>query len=182
MGWLWSSTEDSSTKDPLRDLDPSLRDFLKKETPSNSAATNPSRTSQSQSQHTATPSQPTTPFPPTPASTESTPTTNYPTQYKDGRYADLWKTYQPLNDVENSSKSDQEKISDVIDAYKHRKTEINRAALENCALEQWAVQDCFDHGGWSAKMTMCRKENRKFNRCYELQAVRSQEVGIHVQG
>jgi hypothetical protein len=115
-----------------------------------------------------TPAQTTTTSSPPP---ETASTTNYPTQYKDGRYADLWKTYQPLNDVENSSKSDQEKISDVIDAYKHRKTEINRAALENCALEQWAVQECFDYGGWSAKMTMCRKENRKFNRCYELQAV-----------
>lgn len=162
MGWLWS-TADDKPKDPLRDLDPALRDFLKKESPLNYDSSNPPAP-----EATRSPSQPTSSLP---TAAEEKPKVNYPTQYKDGRYADIWKTYQPLNDIEANNKSDQEKISDVIDAYKYRRTEINRAALENCALEQWAVQDCFESGGWSARVTMCRKENRKFNRCYELQAV-----------
>lgn len=64
----------------------------------------------------------------------------------------------------------------MIDAYKFRRTEINRAALENCAMEQWDVQECFENGGISARMTLCRTENKRFNRCYEMQAVCSPQA------
>lgn len=161
MGWFWGN--DDKSKDPLRDLDPALRDFLKKESPLKYDSSNPPAKPAPE----AAQPKPTTSVP-TPEE-ESTP--KYPTQFKDGRYNDIWKTYQPLNDIENTNKSDQEKISDVIDAYKSRRTEINRAALENCAMEQWEVQECFEAGGISARATLCRAENRRFNRCYEMQAV-----------
>ena len=91
--------------------------------------------------------------------------------FPDGRYAHLWKTYQSKSEIENANKSDQEKISDVLEGFKYRKAEIGRAALENCALEQWDVNDCFKNGGWGSRLTMCRDENRKLERCYMMQAV-----------
>ena len=70
-------------------------------------------------------------------------------------------TYQPQNQVEAEGKSDQEKINDVLEGYNYRKAEIGRAALENCALEQWDVNECFRSGGWHSRLTMCRAENKK---------------------
>jgi len=105
------------------------------------------------------------------AEEESRPKVPSQSLYKDGRYAHLWKTYQSQADAEAESKSDQEKIGDVLEGYKYRKAEIGRAALENCALEQWEVNDCFRNGGWASRLTMCRTENRELERCYLMQAV-----------
>ncbi|OAF58786.1 hypothetical protein VC83_06066 [Pseudogymnoascus destructans] len=85
------------------------------------------------------------------------------------RYAHLWKTYTPQSAIEAASKSDSEKIADVLEGYKYRKAEIGRAALENCALEQWEVNECFSNGGVKARLTMCRTENKSLERCVEMQ-------------
>jgi len=183
MGWFWGSSAsdgDDKSNDPLRNLDPSLREFLKKESPVKYDASNPPAPTQTPAPVTTTP-QPTERLlskPPTTSSsspeTSSEDTSSEPkvppqSLYKDGRYAHLWKTYQSQHDVESSSKSDQEKIDDVLEGYKYRKAEIGRAALENCALEQWEVNDCFRNGGWASRLTMCRKENRELERCYTMQ-------------
>lgn len=34
------------------------------------------------------------------------------------------------------------------------------------------MQVCFERGQWKDKMTMCRAENRAFERCYSMQTVR----------
>jgi hypothetical protein len=177
MGWFWgsSSSEDTrdgnNSKDPLRNLDPNLREFLAKESPVKYSSSNPPATASPaapapQSVHKSTST--------APATTSNEPAgPKVPPQslYQDGRYADLWKTYQSQHDVEEQGKSDQEKINDVLEGYKHRKAEIGRAALENCALEQWQVNDCFRNGGWSSRLTLCRAENGEFERCYLMQAV-----------
>jgi hypothetical protein len=175
MGWFWGSSDTSngdSSKDPLRNLDPNLRDFLAKESPVKYSSSNPP----------ATPSPAPAPAPqsvhknasaapPTTSDEFAGPKVPPQSLFQDGRYADLWKTYQPQHDVEEQGKSDQEKINDVLEGYKYRKAEIGRAALENCALEQWQVNDCFRNGGWSSRLTLCRAENREFERCYLMQAV-----------
>lgn len=176
MGWFWGSSDSedpSKPKDPLRDLDPSLRDFLKKESPVKYNDSNPPA---EPTQRPAAPS----PFPEpniapssVPSAAEEEPKVPKESLYKDGRYAYLWKTYESQESVENANKSDQEKITDVLEGYKHRKAEIGRAALENCANEQWDVNDCFRNGSWGSRLTMCRAENRKLERCYMVQAVRS---------
>jgi hypothetical protein len=165
MGWLWGSSgsDDGKSQDPLRNLDPSLRDFLAKESPVKYSSTNPPSTAQ-------------VPTTPQPSATKSGTDENatkppIPTAFPDGRYADLWKSYRPLQETEAEAKSDQEKINDILEGYNHRKAHIGRAALENCALEQWDVNECFTSGGWQARMTMCRAENRKFERCYMMQSV-----------
>lgn len=175
MGWFWGSSDSEDGKkaqDPLRDLDPGLRDFLAKESPVKYSSTNSPPTSQ-------------TPIPPPavlPTTSEGIPskrradenvdnTPAPPTLYPDGRYAHLWKTYRPLSETEAEAKSDQEKINDILEGYNQRKAEIGRAALENCALEQCDVNECFRSGGWKSRITMCRTENRKFERCYMMQSV-----------
>ncbi|KAG9245864.1 hypothetical protein BJ878DRAFT_574496 [Calycina marina] len=164
MGWLWgSSGDDGSKKDAFEDLDPSLRDFLKKESPV---------------KYETAPAKAPTPTTPAPAPQQETPNPDgsskpkVPPQslFQDGRYAEYWQGYRPLRDIEDEVKTDQEKITDVIEGYKYRKSEIGRAALENCALEQWDVSECFKHGGWTSRMTMCRAENRKFDRCFMMQS------------
>lgn len=171
MGWLWGSNKDggsgSSTNDPLKDLDPSLREFLEKESPVK--------------YKTAQPPTPAAAAPPASTSTQTpaTPTANaangpaVPSQslFPDGRYAHIWSTYKALSDVENSTKTDQEKLLDVLEGFKERKAQIGRAAVENCVMEQWAINDCYNSGGWKARMTMCRAENREFERCYNMQSV-----------
>lgn len=163
MGWFWGATADDkkSSADPLRDLDPSLQAFLKKESPVQYSSPAPPPT-QPQAQQPAQPTENTSSE--TPAEPDAP-----PTLFKDNRYAHLWKTYTPQSTVEAASKSDAEKISDVLEGYKYRKAEIGRAALENCALEQWEVNECFSNGGVKARLTMCRTENKSLERCVEMQ-------------
>lgn len=178
MGWLWGSNEakpkpkpSNSNTDPLRDLDPSLRDFLETESPS---AQKPPPSSPSSPQPPSEPPPnsdlPTlnNASPDIPSSSKSTPP---PMVYSDGRYADLWSSYRPLGAIEEETKSDQEKLSDVLEGYKERKALIGRAALENCALENTEWNDCLKSGGWIKKMSLCRAENKAFERCYVMQAV-----------
>jgi len=176
MSWFWGSSNSDDGKnaqDPLRSLDPALRDFLAKESPVKYSSSNPPSTSQS----------PAAPQPTQTAASEKIPSTSPswpheviekrppPTLYPDGRYAHLWKTYKSPAEVEAAYKTDQERINDVLEGYKYRRAEIGRVALENCALEQSDVNECFRSGGWKSRMTMCRAENRKFERCYMMQSV-----------
>ncbi|KAM0138211.1 hypothetical protein ACHAPC_009845 [Botrytis cinerea] len=166
MGWFWGDSNDGDkdkSQDPLKNLDPSLREFLKKESPVKYDST--------KSADTTVSSQTKSPELTSTSTTEDPTKPSVPSQslYQDGRYAHLWKTYQPQAEVEQAAKSDAEKIQDVIEGYKYRKAEIGRAALENCALEQWDVNECFRSGGWQARLTMCREENRKLERCYTMQ-------------
>jgi len=158
----------------LRNLDAELRDFLTKESPVKYGHSNPPAS--------------TVPAPPSvnhgtqaiesnkaetaSAQADADEGLKIPQQslYKDGRYAYLWKTYQSPADLDAVAKSDQEKINDVLEGYRARKAEIGRAALENCALEQWQVNECFRSGDWTSRMTMCRKENKELERCYMMQA------------
>jgi hypothetical protein len=179
MGWLWGSndTTNGATNDPYSKLDPALRDFLEKESPLKykDTQTNPKQ---------ATPAEPQPDYraqlgldkpgltqenqnaPPRQNSADVPPESLYP----DGRYAHLWKTYRPEAEIQTASKSDQDRMRDVFDAYSERKAAIGRAAIENCVMEQMAEKDCFMNGSWAKRMTMCREENRSFLRCYEMQS------------
>ncbi|KAL7779330.1 hypothetical protein CFE70_008833 [Pyrenophora teres f. teres 0-1] len=165
MGWIWSSDSNANGQDQL---DPSLRDFLKKEAPTGPKPTLPSAPkekpaapptwTQSQ-QQPQTPTQPEKPFVP-PQS-----------QFQDGRYADLWKNYTPQDILNNRGKSEQDRLRDLVDAYNDRKASIGRVAMENCALEYMEQFECFRHPTtWWSKGTMCIAESRKFNRCYDIQS------------
>ncbi|KAL2050698.1 hypothetical protein ABVK25_009085 [Lepraria finkii] len=165
MGWFWnkSSSQNPTDTDPLRDLDPSLRDFLSKESPVKykPAPTPPPSPS---TQTTTTSSSPPV------NSTSDTPQKSPESLYQDGRFAHLWSTYRPLAVIENETKSDQERLSDVLEGYKERKAQIGRAAVENCVEEQIRLNDCYEHGSWRDRIMMCRTESKAFERCYIMQS------------
>ena len=159
-----SSNETSSNGDPLRDLDPSLREFLDKESPvrykpSEAPPPSPQSSKSQQSRESQ---------PPAEKSGNAVPAQSL---YQDGRYSSIWSTYRPLHEIESETKTDQEKLLDVIDGYKERRAQIGRAALENCAMEQWALNDCFSGGGVKDRFTMCRAQNKSLERCYVMNAV-----------
>ncbi|KAI1752783.1 hypothetical protein F4782DRAFT_500013 [Xylaria castorea] len=170
MGWwdnLWASS--TSADDPLRKLDPKLREFLEKESPvkykSSSSSSAQAPTPQKK------PREPTIPTIPTPDTEESSSNPAVPreSQFQDGRYAHLWKTYRPLGEIEAETKSDHEKLMDVLEGYKERKAEIGRAALENCALEQVDWRTCMTNPSVTERLTLCRDQVRKFEKCYMTQ-------------
>jgi hypothetical protein len=158
MGWLWGS--DDKAKDAIKKLDPALREFLEKESPVKFAEAQPD------------PEPEAPPPPPTKEELEEV-KNRVPSQslYPDGRYAHIWKTYTPQGEVERRNKSESEQLADVLEGYKNRKAEIGRAALENCALQQFDLNECFRNGGIRATATMCRTENRSLERCYTMNGV-----------
>lgn len=172
MGWLdslWGRRSD----DPLQDFDPKVREFLRKEAPVKYDASKPKQDGQGQqpiagdSGAAPTPGAQTAPGETAPGSVPKE------SLYQDGRYAHLWKTYKPLGEVESETKSDHEKLQDVLDSFKSRKAAIGQAALENCSEEQLDWNNCMKSGSLKARMTMCRDEVRKFERCYNMQSVSS---------
>ncbi|KAK5163104.1 uncharacterized protein LTR77_010888 [Saxophila tyrrhenica] len=173
MGWFWDS---KPAGDTYSKLDPSLKDFLDKESSSQNATTQPVPRSgevprSAEGASTTYRSQiglPTSPN--TPSDQQAQPSVPAESLFQDGRYAHLWATYRPQSSVEAAGKTDQDRLADVVDSYRDRKAAIGRAALENCVMEQMAEKECFSTGGWKKMMGMCRKENKDFNRCYTMQS------------
>jgi len=170
MGWFWGT---SNRDDPTKKLEPGLQKYLEEETPAKYTPT----TAVFTSRHPPSHSEQTEPSPPQPSVQETTPDRDKPvvpsaSLFPDGRYAHIWKDYQPLEEIEGPSLSPAEK---VVEQFKRRKDVLNRAALENCAEEHMALTLCFKTGDFQnrmrARITMCRLENRKFSRCYTMQAV-----------
>lgn len=174
MGWsdTWNSWFGERTDDPLGKLDPSVRKFLEKESPvklnkaQEDAAAAQHRQEQQQQVEAQAQAE-------AAAKAAKDDPNAVPAQslYQDGRYAHLWKTYRPQTEVENETKTDQEKLHDVLEAFKSRKNAIGAAAMENCAEEQMDWSDCMRGGSLRARMFMCRDEVRKFESCYNMQTV-----------
>ncbi|KAI1465471.1 uncharacterized protein F4812DRAFT_438871 [Daldinia caldariorum] len=169
MGWwdsLWAS---NSSDDPLRNLDPKLREFLERESPVKYS------TAQQQQQPRAKGEQITAAAAAAPTISEAeeqqkgAPVVPKESQFQDGRYAHLWKTYRPLAEIEAETKSEHEKLMDVLEAYKERKNQIGKAALENCALEQVDWRQCMSNPTVTERMTLCRDQIKKFEKCYMTQ-------------
>ncbi|KAM7224450.1 hypothetical protein V8F06_000231 [Rhypophila decipiens] len=171
-GWFGGSGSSKDNSDPLAKLDPKLREFLQKESPVKYTTA-----SEEQQQHRLEQEQRRAKYqqkqlkqqqPPEPVSDEQS---KVPQEslYPDGRYAHLWKNYRPLASVEAETKTDHEKLMDVLDAYKDRKAKIGRTALENCADEQLDWRMCMTSGDVRARLTMCSAEVKKFERCYNTQ-------------
>ncbi|OLN81736.1 hypothetical protein CCHL11_06953 [Colletotrichum chlorophyti] len=173
MGWFdgWFGSSSPSSGDPLKSLDPKLREFLERESPVKiqqvqeaeqkaaviAAQAQAQIQRQQQAQNDAIAADPDRPKVPK----ESL--------FQDGRYAHLWKTYRPYAEIEAESKTDHEKLMDVLDGYKQRKHNIGKAALENCALQQEEWVNCMKSGDWEDRLQMCRHQVQRFERCYTMQ-------------
>ncbi|KAF2022359.1 hypothetical protein BU24DRAFT_418004 [Aaosphaeria arxii CBS 175.79] len=166
MGWLWGSDSASSAKDKL---DPSLQEFLKNEAPSGQKPTLPSKPIPQRNEASKA-AQTNPPSPTEPAQLPEKPLVPPESQFQDGRYAHLWKNYTPQHILDERSKTEQDKLRDIVDAYNDRKADIGRVALENCAFEYMAQFDCFRNPSVGQMATLCRDESRKFNRCYDIQS------------
>ncbi|OJJ46939.1 hypothetical protein ASPZODRAFT_131856 [Penicilliopsis zonata CBS 506.65] len=172
MGWFWGDNKD----DPVKKLDPNLRDYLEHQGPSKYVPTTPIEPSK--------PGEPTRlPNKPIAASSgegeeADTPQVPSASLFPDGRYAHLWKTYKPPREEEQTGMNG---ASRVVEKYKEHKDSVQRAAMENCALEQEALTFCFQTGNWQqrlkARATMCSEENGKFSRCFTTQAKFLQALG-----
>ncbi|CAG7561456.1 unnamed protein product [Fusarium equiseti] len=163
MGWISSIMGTDKSADPLAKLDPSLRDFLEKESPLKYPANqpaNPPQTTQQPSNFDAAVTETQAPKPSAPSAS----------LYQDGRYAHLWKNYRPLAEIEAETATDHEKLMGVLEAYKERKEAIGKAALENCAEYQEEWVNCMKHGSWDDQIQMCRHQVRRFERCYMMQS------------
>lgn len=180
MKWQWWKDDD-----PLDDIDPDLRQYLEKARPKPYGLTEQPKAAPQSQPHPQShnpdrswssifgltnPTPPKAPQP-TPSDQQSL-STPVPSEslYPDGRYAHLWSTYRPGVQVEEAGKSDQEKLLDILTGWKERQAQVGRAALENCADEQWAIHNCFRTGGWGARLNMCREENRALDRCVGMQS------------
>ncbi|KAI5370742.1 hypothetical protein Slin15195_G016150 [Septoria linicola] len=178
MGWLWGSN-DETVSDPTKKLDPGLREFLDNESSKHESSESRTATKSTSSSRDAAPttfrSQLGLATPGLDHNHQNSIPSKLPavpseSLYQDGRYAHLWKTYRPQEEIESAGKSDQDRLADVIASFKDRKAEIGRAALENCADYQIAERECLTNGSLWKKMSMCREEGKAFNRCYTMQA------------
>lgn len=161
MGWLWSSNNNDADK-----LDPSLRDFLKKEAPTGPKPTLPAAPKQKPVETTPTPAPPVQ----APVDAEK-PIVPPQSQFQDGRYAHLWKNYTPQDVLMDRGKNEQDKLRDLVDAYNDRNASVGHVAMENCAIEYMEQFECFRNPKtWWSLGTLCNAEQRKFNRCYDLQS------------
>jgi hypothetical protein len=163
MGW-WSDSNGSSENDAIGKLDPSLREFLNDE---KSVAYTPKPPPQTPKEPSLSKPPDSTPSPPTVEG--SAPKVPRESAFPDGRYADLWKNYEPQASLEARGKTEQEKLQDIVEAYNDRRASVGRVAEENCALEVLAVQDCYKSGSWASIMTLCRTESRARDRCLDMQ-------------
>ncbi len=171
MGWLWSSSSsEAASKDQL---DPSLRDFLKKEAPTGPKPSLPP-TARKTEKTSAQPQ----PHSQSEALSEA-PKVPPQSAFQDGRYAHLWKNYTPQHILDDRGKNEQDRLRDIVDAYNDRKADIGRIAMENCAIEYMEQFECFRHPPtWMSAGTMCNAESRKFNRCYEMQGKLLKALGF----
>ena len=176
LGWLWGSS--SSNADSVKNLDPSLQQILKSQ---ESQSQQPNRTSRSTPQEITYTEQlrksgdlPAAraslhPQPQEPSLQDSQSKVPPQSLYQDGRYAHLWKNYEPQHVVEARGETELDKLKRLQDESESRKVALGQAALENCVFEQLAELDCLKNGGVTAKLTMCRPEKQTFSRCYEMQ-------------
>ncbi|KAI9376721.1 hypothetical protein BJX61DRAFT_488993 [Aspergillus egyptiacus] len=169
MGWFWGS---SDNEDPVKKIDPGLRQYLENETPKEYVPGSQSIAEQvkaAQSGHhvqndSAAPSE--SSQPPVPSAS----------LYPDGRYAHLWKTYKPSVEKEVTP-------AQMVADNKVRRNTVRNAALENCALENEAMfrgvlsDDASASEKLYSKMTMSSDVRRQFSRCYETQYKFLQALG-----
>ena len=164
MGWLWGISDKADK------LDPSLRDFLKKEAPSGPKPTLPAPPKEKPADAPAPQPAPAAPVAAA-ADQPDKPAVPPESLFQDGRYAHLWKNYTPQNVLTDRGKSEQDRLRDIVDAFNDRQASIGRVATENCALEYMEQYECFQNPkSWLSLGTLCNAESRKFNRCYDMQS------------
>jgi len=169
MSWFWGGKKD---EDPTKSLDSDLKQFLDSQQP------RPYALPEKPAQKVAPPVEEKAPI----KTRAELPPEERPlpkeSLFQDGRYKDLWKTYVPPSEQPDANTNPAQR---VVDAKKDRKATLTQAALENCAFEEELKRNCFREGDTlnklRARMTLCNRETKAFNRCFQLQAKFLQALG-----
>lgn len=165
MSWFWGkSTKDA---DPTKSLDRDLKEFLDSQQPRPYVTVDEAKQNQVGGGSSESIEKPKTraELPPEdrPLPKESL--------FQDGRYKELWKSYVPQSEIQVESTSNP--AQRVMDVKKDRKASLTQVALENCAFEEELKRNCLTQSNSlaaiRARMTMCGKETKAFNRCFQLQ-------------
>lgn len=171
MSWFWGS-KPSTQEDPTKSLDKDLKQFLDEQ--------QPKRYVTADEQNPRTTPKVEAPLNPPPTATAGQTDSGVPKEslFPDGRYKDIWKTYVPQQAIVEATTTPLDRISS---AKKDRKASLHQAAMENCAFEEEMKRNCFEAGDTidqlRARLTMCGRETRAFNRCFQLQAKFMQALG-----
>ena len=170
MSWFWGGKK--TAEDPTKSLDSDLKQFLDSQQPRPYATSEKPAQNEAHAVEDKAPVKTRAELPPEerPLPKESL--------FQDGRYKDLWKTYVPPSEMPDASTNPAQR---VVDAKKDRKATLTQAALENCAFEEELKRNCFREGDTlnklRARMTLCNRETKAFNRCFQLQAKFLQALG-----
>lgn len=168
MNWFWGK---KSEQDPTKSLDSDLKQFLDSQQPKPYTPAEQPRVQ--------------TPEVPKPVKVEPSKPEVKPEDkplpkeslYQDGRYKDIWKTYVPQSELVDTSTPAER----IMNAKKERKASLSEAALQNCAFEEELKRNCFQEGDslnrLRARITLCNRESKAFNRCFQLQAKFLQALG-----
>lgn len=169
MSWFWGS-KSSTSGDITKSLDKDLKQFLDEQQPQRYITTDEQFPKTAPKVETS----------PGPSSSPNLTDSGVPKEslFQDGRYKDIWKTYVPQQEIIESTTTPLDRISS---AKKDRKASLHQAAMENCAFEEEMKRNCFQAGDTidqlRARLTMCARETRAFNRCFQLQAKFMQALG-----
>ncbi|KAL4804769.1 hypothetical protein BDV18DRAFT_27419 [Aspergillus unguis] len=153
MGWFWGSNKE----DPVKKLDPGLREYLEHEAPKKYVP--------AQSPAEASPSVPTSADQNTSSEERPLPSASL---FPDGRYAHLWKTYKPPVVDEASTQSTG--MAAMQQHAKDRSAMTKRAAMENCSIENEVYHLCLKNPTIGERLTACQDKNMVFTRCYATQS------------
>lgn len=171
MSWLWGK---KAEQDPTKSLDNDLKQFLDSQQPGSYTPTTKDPAQEAKISKDAIVE------PLRPASQPKSDEKPVPKEslFQDGRYKDIWKTYVPQSELVQVSSTPAERI---MSAKKDRKASLSEAALENCAFEEELKRNCFSQGDSinriRARVTLCNRESKAFNRCFQLQAKFLQALG-----
>ncbi|RDW69022.1 uncharacterized protein DSM5745_08782 [Aspergillus mulundensis] len=165
MGWFWGS----DNEDPVKKLDPGLREYLENEAPKKYV---PATQSSPVAEEHALPSKPASSDNDASATAPAVPTASL---FPDGRYADLWKTYKPPSpgDIETETSE----VSSMQAQSKQRHAMVKRAAMENCSIENEIYHLCLKSPTLIERVTACQDKSKVFTRCYATQSKFLQALG-----
>ncbi|KAL4815820.1 hypothetical protein BDW67DRAFT_163110 [Aspergillus spinulosporus] len=165
MGWFWGSNND----DPVKKLDPGLREYLENEAPKKYV---PASQSPPAAEEKASPSQATS----SDDASSASPAVPSASLFPDGRYAHLWKTYKPPSPGDVGPEATG--VPSLKAHSKQRQAMVKRAAMENCSIENEIYHLCLKSPPtMTERLTACQDKNKVFTRCFTTQSKFLQALG-----
>ncbi|KAL4918979.1 hypothetical protein BDW62DRAFT_180243 [Aspergillus aurantiobrunneus] len=165
MGWFWGS----NNEDPVKKIDPGLREYLENEAPKKYV---PGSQNSTPLEEQAAPPDPTSSDH---EASSTSPVVPSASLFPDGRYAHLWKTYKPPTADEVGPEATA--VPSIKAHAKQRNAMVKRAAMENCSIENETYHLCLKNPTIGERLTACQDKNNVFTRCFSTQSKFLQALG-----